>query len=176
MGRLKGQLGGWASIFRHGRDNDSLAEELRVHLQLRADDLERGGLPRTEAERRARLEFGAFERYREASHEQVRGHALGTLARDLRYGLRMLRRTPGLTAVIIGTLALGIGANTAIFSLVNAVLLRSMPVTDPGRLMLLEWRAPSVSGSETLEQLWRLRLTPAGGGRNQWLFPEFCHV
>ncbi|MGH9450145.1 MAG: permease prefix domain 1-containing protein, partial [Terriglobia bacterium] len=118
-----------------------MEEELRAHLRSRADDLERQGLSRAEAERQARIEFGGYQRYKEECREALGTRLLGELSADARHGLRQLRRNPGFTAVAVITLALGIGANTAIFTLVDAVLLRSMPVRDPSQLVLFRWKA-----------------------------------
>jgi putative ABC transport system permease protein len=118
-----------------------LDEELRFHLDARADDLVRRGLPRVEAERQARLEFGAVDGYKDDCRE-ARGLRLWDEAlADLRFAGRSLRHAPGVSAAAILSLALGIGANVAIFSLVNAVVLKPLPVRDPGRLVLLQWNA-----------------------------------
>ncbi|MGH9432373.1 MAG: ADOP family duplicated permease [Terriglobia bacterium] len=135
--------------FRRQRMEHEMEEELRSHLESRADDLERQGLSRAEAERRARVEFGGYQRYREECREAFGARFVAEFLADLRYGVRQLHRNPGFTAVAIITLALGIGANTAIFSLIDAVMLRSMPVRDPAQLVLFRWTAhhsPRING------------------------------
>jgi predicted permease len=126
-----------SALFHRSRADKEVEEELRGHIQDRANDLERAGLPRAEAERRARLEFGGYQKFKEECREAQGTHFLETLIQDLRFGLRMLRKSPGFTAIAVLTLALGIGANTAIFTMTNGLMLHTLPVRDPGQLVEL---------------------------------------
>lgn len=133
-----GTFRGLASkLFRGKRVEDEMDEELRAHIQNRADDLAQSGLDRAEAERRARVEFGGYQRVKEECRDTFGAHFLETVYQDLRFGIRMLRKSPGFTTVAVLTLALGIGANTAIFTVINAVMLRMLPVEAPRELVAI---------------------------------------
>jgi predicted permease len=131
-----------AALFHRSLVENEIEEELRAHIQDRANDLERSGVPRAEAERRARIEFGGYEKYKEEIREAQGTHFLETLIQDLRYALRMSSKSPGFTGVVILTLALGIGANTAIFTMMNGLMLHTLPVRDPGQLVELLHQYP----------------------------------
>jgi predicted permease len=116
--------------------------ELRFHLEAYAEDLIRSGVACDEAIRRARIEFGGIERAKEEGREARGVVLLESVMRDVGYALRMMRRAPGFIAVAVVSLALGIGANTAIFSLINTLMLRRLPVREPGQLVELLSRYP----------------------------------
>jgi predicted permease len=126
-----------SGLIRRSRVDGEMREELRSHIQHRADDLERSGVARAEAERQARVEFGGYERYREACHEAAGGNPLKPLPREMRFAVRRLCKSPGFAAVAVSTLALGIGAVTSVFSVVNGVLLKPFPFRDPDRLIVM---------------------------------------
>jgi len=128
-----------AVLLQHRSVERDMDDELRSHLRCRADDLERSGMPRAEAERQARIEFGGYEGYKEQCRQTVGAHFFETVLQDARFALRVLRKSPAFTTVAVLTLALGIGANTAIFSLIDTVMLRFLPVQNPQELTEVLW-------------------------------------
>lgn len=125
------------SLLFPARMEKEVEDEIAFHLEMEQRELESGGLDRAEARRRARLRFGGVERVRAEARELRFGHLLEQLLRDLRLGLRRLRRSPGFTVVAVLTLAVGIGASTAIWSLARATLFASLPYDEPERLVVI---------------------------------------
>jgi predicted permease len=127
-----------ANVFQHSPLNGEMDEELRSHIEHRADDLERSGLPRAEAEHRARIEFGGYAKYKEQSHRALGGNFFETLVQDVRYSIRVLRKSPGFLFAAVLTLALGIGANAVVFGVLNALILRPLHVPHADSLWGVE--------------------------------------
>ena len=144
-----------ARFFRRAKIDNELEEELAAHIQLRADRLERAGLDRPDAERRARVEFGSMARFKEECREQLGGNFLDTLIQDVWFSLRTLKRSPAFFTVAVITLALGIGATVAAFSVVNAVLLRPF-------------------GFSNSEGLWWIYSQRSDNPRANFSLPEYC--
>ena len=150
LSRLRG-------LFRKRKLEDELANEIQSHLEMQIDDLVRQGMSPAEARYVALRKFGGVDQVKETYRDRRTLPLVETFFRDLRYGLRMLRRSPGMTTVAILSLALGIGANTALFSVVDAVLLKTLPVHDPEQLVIFEWvsgrtfRLSGMSGTSNVD-------------------------
>src|ERR1041384_2482147 len=141
MNRIRIFLARIRSLFLNRRLEQELDEEIRSHLEMQIEENLRQGMSAEEARYAALRKFGGVDQVKEVYRGRRSLPGVETFIRDLGYGFRMLRRSPGITAVAILSLAVGIGANTALFSVVDAVLLKSLPVEDPERLLVFEWQA-----------------------------------
>jgi len=178
------------NLFRRSRVETELDEELRSYVDLRAAEHVRAGVPPDAARHRALVEVGGIERVKEEVRDVRAGELVQTLLRDARYALRSLRRTPVFTATAVITLALGIGASTTVFSVVDGVLLRPLAYKEPDRLVTLlhlgqgsvspanyldwraqlstfqdvgaaEWWSPNLTDTDQPEKVWAMTLTPS---------------
>ncbi len=136
MARFLRHLAAW---LRRDRLDDEMRAELAQHVAWKTQALVDEGVPHDEAHRRARLAVGNLTRLKEEARDLWGFPALETFLQDLRYGLRLLRRSPGLSAVAVLSLAIGIGASAAVFSLADAMLFRKLAVADPDSLVVLKW-------------------------------------
>jgi predicted permease len=154
------------ALFRKEKLDADMAEELRLHVERRADENVADGMSPEEARYAARRNFGGVEQIKEAAREQRGFRWLDHLGQDVRYGVRVLGRNPGFTLFALLTLALGIGANTAMFSVVNTVLLSALPVRAPQELVFLT--DPNDAGG--------IRNGLRAGKRDFLSYPEFQHL
>ena len=156
------------AVVRRGRMERDLEDELQFHIERETEKLERAGFSHEEARRRVNLNFGGAEQVKEDCRD-ARGTALAeSIMRDLQYAGRVLRGNPGFAAVVVLSLALGIGATTSIFTVVNAVLLRTLPVSDSQQLVVAYWKADGPVRMPTQNNV--DRKDPASG---QWLSSTF---
>ncbi len=153
----------WQGLFRRAQVEQDLGEEVASHIAERAKALEKSGSTPAEALQQARLEFGAAERFKEDCREARGLRWPDELVQDLRYAVRMFRGRPGVTVVAVLSLAIGIGANTAIFSILNSLLLTTLPVRDPASLVILQKWRPEGAGSASYPLYLRLREGLRGG-------------
>jgi predicted permease len=138
------------SMFAHKRTEKDFAEEIKAHLELEADELRGEGVSDETARLKARQAFGNVSVARERFYLRSRWEGLDRLVRDLKHGVRSLLQSPGFTITAILTLALGMGANTAVFSVMNAVMLQSLPVADANRVVYLRTTNPP-NGTGTID-------------------------
>ena len=141
MNSLRVLLSRLRALFFKQTLEQELDDEIATHIELQIQDLQREGMSSEEARFAALKKFGGVDQVKETYRDRRSLPGLETLLRDLSYGLRMLRRSPGITLVAILSLALGIGANTALFSVVDAALIKTLPVDQPDHLVLFEWQS-----------------------------------
>jgi predicted permease len=148
----------WRSVLRKEQMERELSEELASHLEMHVADNLRAGMTREEARRNALIKLGGVEQTKEAYRERHAWRLLESLKQDLRFAARMFTKNPGFTAAAVLTLALGIGASTAVFSVVNSILLTPLPYASPENIVMPWWRVPLSSTVSYADQFpWSLR-------------------
>ena len=147
------------SLFGRRRRYDDLAVSIQEHIAERTDELVEEGMPRAQAEQTARREFGNVTLLQERSREAWQWPALESILADLRFVFRRLRKSPGFAVTVLLTLAIGIGANTTVFSVINGVLLKPLPYPEPQQLISLRLTAPGAPGLAEFRD--ELRLSPS---------------
>ena len=146
-------------LFGRNRRYHDIDISIEEHIQERADELESEGMSRRQAEQAARREFGNVALVQQRSREQWQWRTLESLLADLRFTLRRLRKSPGFAFTVLLTLAIGIGANTAVFNVIDAVLLKPLPYPQSNQLVALWMSAPGAAGLSNFEE--GLRLSPS---------------
>ena len=142
MSTIRRWFARFLGIFAGARRERELAEELETHLQMQIDENVRRGMSTDEARRSACVKAGGIAAARDAYRDQRGVPFVADLRQDVRFAGRLIRRNPAIAAIIVVSLALGIGANTAVFSLTDAVFFKALPVADPEELVLFEWTGP----------------------------------
>src|SRR6516165_6201457 len=138
-----------AANFATGRRSDRrLREEIEEHIALQTEENLRAGMPAAEARRQAVMKFGAVEAVREHYHAEHSLPVFENLAQDLRYAVRMLVKSPAVSLITIATMALGVGATTAIYSIIDATLLHPLPYPNPSELVRIQANLPGVGARD----------------------------
>ena len=146
-------------LFSRRRRYDDLSVSIHEHLEEKIDELMEQGMPREEATQAARREFGNVTLMEERSREVWQWSTVESILADIKFTFRRLKRFPGFAITVVLTLAIGIGANTAVFSVLNSVLIRPLPYPEPEQLVALRLNAPGAPGLTDFRD--ELRLSPS---------------
>ncbi len=164
------------ALFQKRNLEQELDEELRVHLEMQAEDYQRQGMTNDEARYAALRKFGGVDQVKETYRDRRGLPAVDTILRDLAYGFRMLRRSPGTTLIAILSLAFGIGVNTALFSAVDAVLLQTLPVKDADQLIVFNWQSGRRFRINGLSGTSNVSVPPGHRGFSLFRYDVFTHM